>query len=548
MGIITKKLIVMKTKALKLYNYALLILAIISIIVSCKKEENTESELPRLFRPAGVSMNLNKFTLTMSWYAVDGASAYVVQISNDSLLFENIIISDTVFTNIYTKQLGGNMLYSVRIKALGSNKESDFKICGIIRTPTENIFVEKNSYLIDKGTIIVSWSKGKNVTHLLIKAPGFDYRTVELTDNDTLNGFKIVNDLPNNIYTIEIYDNFFKRGYIKIKVDGDYFVSPGDNLQSIIGGAASGSLIYLKPGAYNAGSATININGNITIKGLYPDTIPILFMDDAASNTANMFNIAKTSKINKILFENIDFAGFTMNNPSGGKKIGYLFNQSSECNVDTIMFYNCKIRNLGNTPFRLKDPSVKTISLLSFNNCIIYDIGYASTYALVNNNVATGTISNIEFKNSTIYNFTGSIILHNNNNSNSVILENCTFNEISTSGNATTIRYIIDYGAGYDVTNGIKINNCIFGSTPRDYTGGIRTVNGTNSVTFNNCYYTADYKDDVNALTSYSIKAFVSQYSGNSTDLWVNPLNGDFNFKDKNFSGKSNCGDPRWRN
>lgn len=66
-------------------------------------------------------------------------------------------------------------------------------------------------------------------------------------------------------------------------------------------------------------------------------------------------------------------------------------------------------------------------------------------------------------------------------------------------------------------------------------------------MTITNSYYTADYNDAINAVATYSIKGIVTAYSGNSTDLWINPTKGIFNFKDLSFPGKSNCGDPRWR-
>jgi len=535
----------MKAKYFR-YSFILSIVLITLLNFSCKKEDEDKTELPRLFGPSGINMQLSKNILSLSWYKVDNALAYVVQISQDSLTFENIIISDTVTSNNYSRELGGDALYSVRIKAITKDKESIFKICGTVKTSPENIFIPEKSFLFDKGTIIVTWDKNKNATHLLLKATDFETRNIELNNDDITLGYKIISSLPNNVYTVEIYNGVFKRGILIIKVDGDYFVSQGDNVASVIGNAVDGSIIYIKPGNYNVGGSALNISGNIIIRGLFADTLPVLYMDDAASTTANMINIANSGKISKIVLENIDFNGYTMNDNINGHKIGYLFNQSSACEVDTIIFNNCKIHNLGNTPFRLKDAPQKTIGLLSFNNCIIYDIGYSSTYALINNNIASGIINNIEIKNSTIYNFTGSIILHNSNNSKSVLLENCTFNEISTSGTGTTVRYIIDYSTNYDVENGIIVRNCIFGKTPREYTGGIRTKNGLNSVTVINSYYTADYNDAVNALVDYSIKGIVTSYEGNSTDLWVDPQNGIFNFKDLNFKGKSSCGDPRW--
>lgn len=298
----------------------------------------------------------------------------------------------------------------------------------------------------------------------------------------------------------------------------------------------------IKPGSYNIGGTAFNLTKNIKIRGLYRDTLPVIYMSGATS-TANMLNIATTSQLNYIRFENIEFSGY-LDNVSGGTKIGYMFNQSTACTLGELSFTNCVIRNIGNTPVRLKDAPIKTITNLSFDKCKIFDIGNSSVYALVNNNVAGCSITNISFTNSTVYNFAGSIVLHTTANSNSVTLQNCTFNEISTSGTGTSIRYIIDYNT-YTVTSGVTIQNCIFGSTPRAYTDGVRVSTSTNKL-ISGSYFTSDYKDN-NAATTFSIMGSLTAYSGLSTALFKAPTNGDFSIIDAGFAGKSSAGDPRWR-
>ena len=60
-----------------------------------------------------------------------------------------------------------------------------------------------------------------------------------------------------------------------------------------------------------------------------------------------------------------------------------------------------------------------------------------------------------------------------------------------------------------------------------------------------NTYTTGDFvygsgKDEIPGFPSFT-------YSGTIYDLWNNPDNADFSFKDTGFAGKGNSGDPRWR-
>jgi hypothetical protein len=123
-----------------------------------------------------------------------------------------------------------------------------------------------------------------------------------------------------------------------------------------------------------------------------------------------------------------------------------------------------------------------------------------------------------------------------------------------TSGTAgTSFRRLIDYynttsTTYYSVDKGITINNCIFGSTPRPYAEGVRVNASTNKI-ITNTYYTNDYDDnnDTGATGTSSIIGSLIPYSGASTSLYTDPVNGDFTIKDAAFAGKNTTGDPRWR-
>jgi len=179
-----------------------------------------------------------------------------------------------------------------------------------------------------------------------------------------------------------------------------------------------------------------------------------------------------------------------------------------------------------------------------FDNCQIYEMsfGAGSTYAIISSTVAGSVISNISFSNSTIYNYANSFIAQSASTTNSITIQNCTFNQMEIG---TTVRYLIDCNTTNTVTNGVNISNCIFGSTGT-LTDGIRFLGGT-SLTVAGSYCTNDYIDNHATPTSYTVMARFTPYAGASTALFTSPTTGDFTFKDIAFAGAKTAGDPRWK-
>ena len=87
------------------------------------------------------------------------------------------------------------------------------------------------------------------------------------------------------------------------------------------------------------------------------------------------------------------------------------------------------------------------------------------------------------------------------------------------------------------------MKNCIFGMTKQGGTTatakGVRyNTNGT--ADGSGGYSTSDYSALTNPLSG------LTAYPKLSTDLWTDPFNGNFKFKDATFAGKTTAGDPRW--
>lgn len=197
---------------------------------------------------------------------------------------------------------------------------------------------------------------------------------------------------------------------------------------------------------------------------------------------------------------------------------------------------------------RIQASTSQVIDTLAFNGCTIYDVGFSSTYAIVNSNSAD-YINNIYFNYCTIYNFKGSLVLRTVAapvvaTMGTISVTNCTINQ--GMQDAGTARYLIDAN-NTTITNGITIRNTIFGSAGAAMgANGVRRATGVD-LSITGSYFTTDYVDDpVNVVTSYSIKNFMTAYPVASTTLWNDPILGNFTIKDYTFAGKGVAGDLRW--
>ena len=157
-------------------------------------------------------------------------------------------------------------------------------------------------------------------------------------------------------------------------------------------------------------------------------------------------------------------------------------------------------------------------------------------------------MDNLVIKNSTLSKIKA--FLTSRTNSQSILIDACTINEFALP-DGIVFRWRGAVGTLSNVLNGITITNTIWGPAWDEAKTGKLTVRGiyagleATNWTMTNTYATSDF-----AFTPGSeIPGFPPlAYSKKSSDLWVDAYNGlDFNFKDAGFSGKTNCGDPRWR-
>jgi hypothetical protein len=171
-----------------------------------------------MFRPVNFLADAQGADVEFTWVPISNA-IYVIDISRDSLLFENELFTDTVRgTYVYNiSDLWSEARYSARIKAVSMNpliKESGYKEITFV-TGTENIFYSPEN--IETTQVLLKWIDTKEVSHIVMSVAEMDDVTIDLSDLDKISGEKLIDGLTAETnYTFKIYLGEMLRGIISL--------------------------------------------------------------------------------------------------------------------------------------------------------------------------------------------------------------------------------------------------------------------------------------------------------------------------------------------
>jgi len=519
-------------------------------LTACKEKIDPivdELNFSRSFTPTGLTAQISKITtVTLNWTAVKNVDHYVVEIYQGT----DFIPASSVYTadiagdlTTYTYVLpAGDTQFTARLKCVSSLDgvaESKWISAGFKSDP-ENLFTGFKSEMTGISTCTVRWLPGSTATALV-----FDNGPAEtsypLTAGEIATGVKSLSSIPNGKYEIRLMNSTFVRGRTNIFLEGDVLLAAGGDLAAAIDGATSGNVILLPQGENFAFAGNKTINKSIKIRAINNQNPPTLYVTSGASTTAPMFLIDPSMILtDSIVFQNLVMTGYINNNVAEGMITGvYDQGTSNACNIGTLKFKSCVLKNFSRHLVRLRGTATQIINNIEIDGCIMYDYAFGSNYGVINSSAATGTINNIKITNSTICYIRGAIISYSNGKAcQGITIKNCTFNQLAMD--AATGRYLIDLNATTG-TGEITISNCLFGSTST-LANGIRPNTMTMSIT--GSYYTSDFNDG----TTFPIKSYLTAYANESTALWTDPVTTyDFHFLDTGFEGKSSAGDPRWK-
>src|SRR6056300_89530 len=534
-----------------------LIAAVVLGFVACQKDEPIVFEDVRLFRPVlSTDLYAEGNTIVAEMGNLKAANGYIMEVSRDS--FATVEYQVQVDTNIVRlnesvlgESLFWNMIYQVRATALAENPELNSKpsLLGSVRTETFPTILQEPTYydILDVKARIEWETLGLPVTgikafaadDLRLKTPLLEF---EVSEEENAAGLSIIDGLsPDTLYQIAIYSGDELRGWrnyqtrvadIDKTAAGVVDLTESEDPAAVtnaLDAASDGAIILIKHGVqYDLPDNTHFQNKSFTIRGAYG-----FGKQQAMLYSTNNIDFEGGAVIDHVRFVNLEIRGSSM----GGV---YAINasQGGGTEINEVSFEGCKLVNMRGV-MRMKADGI-TVNNFKINNSLIDSIG---SYGVMTQDKAGSMVKNIAITNSTV-NRT-KYFLVSRNNSESLLLENSTFANLSESG-----RELFRWRqSGQDnITNGVTIKNCIFGHSWDMSNSGVTTVRGMDGLeetTFDisSTFSVADFIWYGNEIPNFP----AANISSTQEELWVDPTNNDFNFKDAGFVGKTSAGDPRWR-
>ena len=563
----------MNTKNIK-KSFAILGVAS-SLLFGCKVADDEVVNLPRLFMPVlSKDLSAKDNTIIVNMANSKAAVAYKVEVSRDTFKTVDFKLKvDTNYVVINSTLLKGDALfwntnYQVRAQAIASDTTQNSKVSnlGIVKTDKfPSILIAPTSADLLDVMARVRWAiNGTTVAKVKVFAKtdlklATPLATYDVSAADNKAGFTIVKKLkPETNVQIAIYDASDKilgwDNFTTIKQGVDTSqpnvidLSDSDDpnaLATALPNVVEGGVIVLKKGAAYTLSTTVPFTKSVTITSAYG------FGDQKTLiNTTGGGLIADGSTIEYIRFNNVEIKGADIG-------ASYVFNpdRATTTLLKELTFDNCILSNMRGL---LRIRTKMFITNYNIKNSIIYSIGNYGILTADTDGAGAAAIDNITFTNSTFSKI--NVFLTSRQNSKTVTLESCTFNELGDVA-STAAGHIFNWrgtsAALNNITGGVKIANCIFGQPwntanattnvaikAKNLTSAINPL-GNTTFSVSNTYGTSDFA--IIAGTEIAgLPSFV--YAKKATDLWVSPgTDLNFNFKDAGFAGKRDAGDPRWR-
>lgn len=543
----------MKIKDLNIKILSFILVIGVVTILACQKEEEVYPRT-RLFQPV-LNEDLYSIdnTIIVNLGNMKEAVNYTIEVSRDSFLTTDYTFqTDTNLVIIDENTVGEELLwftiYQVRATAHANDAAYNSlpSLLGSVRTQKfpSNMNAPSTFDILDTRAKVTWIPYGQPITKIKVFA-GTDARLAsplaeyELTQEEKDAQLKIVSGLvANTQYLMAIYSGDVLRGW-EVYMTREAFVA-GDNvldlsgidstviLADVLGDVADETIVVLEGGkTYMAGGYSFDKSIAFLAGYSFTPAMPVI---DCSSN----FNLNDGSNIDYVTFKDIHL---TAPNGFGGR---YVFNIDKSGSIGELKFESCVIRTLRGI-CRMKGGE-GTLDKYTITDCKVDSI---NGYAVLSVDKNTWMCNDILLENSSISKC--QYFLVSKNNSNSVTIDACTINEAPEKG-----RQMFRWReSGQDeVANGITIKNSIIGhgwnmAGETDYL--IDGFDGLANANWNivNVYTTSDFgyregKDEIPGFPSVT-------YAGTVYDLWTNPDNSIFEFKDTGFAGKGDAGDPDWR-
>lgn len=531
----------------------MLLTSIIGTACTDGNDWNVDSTHDRLFSvtASDISVSAKPTSAEVSWKVVPDAEYYVMEYSTDSLYDEiamggtehSVILGEdkSIVESPYTiTGLQGETKYFLRIKSMSSAK-ADSKWTYLekysFKTSTEQILNEVAS--ITGESAVLSWTEGAEVTLLKLAEDKDDVEKVDTTyiyldaaavaaSSYTLTGLS-----PKTKYSVSIYNGNVKRGTRTFTTTESYpagydivNVTDAEMLNDVFSNPAN----YIQENGGNvvlvfANGSTTDYMGESMELTIPAEFKSVIFWGESG-DTKPVFmpkGLSMAGSHDLIRFYNLD-----LQNTSSGSD--YIVNFNVEGNVGEILIDNCNISKTRGVVRVQSDGAKGSIGSINIDNCVLTDIG---SFAIVQTKVSGFTLNSISLSNSTISTVNAGGVLITQQDNVNISIDACTFYNCVTSG-----KSFIDINKMSNVT--VDVKNTIIGQL-YSYTSGstIKATSVKNIATTTNLFTTTDCP--YNSGYEWGEMLNVS-----STELFVNPAEGDFHIQSASQSDVAGAGDPRW--
>lgn len=545
-------------KNIKLLTVALMVL-MLGTFSSCEEFGfPTDDSYRRLFSPVTFgSENITATSVDLTISKVSEADTYVIEFSEDSLLFSTIVRTEelraenlsyapgskTVYLTRIT-DLKGSTRYSARMKAVssaGDIPESKWDLLTFV-TRSEQIFKNVLSNEKTDMSVILRWdAAGSGITHIMLTNTLTSTSSrIDLTAEDKTASMKLIEGLNGSTtYAADIFNNENKRGSITFRTN-ESVPSEGrvirlngtENLNELLAAESGDLTLVLPAGSMFAAewidpttsntSYTLPLSDNIT-------RLTFWGVEGDVKAKIHATSIKLGAGITELRFKNVEYYGKS-------NTADYVLNENTTRAITHISFEDSEVHTVRGVVRMQNDGNSTTLEKVLFKNTIVHDVG---NYGITHTGAANTKLLDLEIAECTFYNITDPIC-NLKNIATSVVVDQCTF--FNAFGNG---RYFLQFNSTF-LPEKLVVSNCIFGQMNATVLDGSQTMRASNpKITAS--FFTDSYKTaDCFVHTGYPMSGII-EYIGTSSDLFVSPATFNFRIKDTNFAGKETAGDPRWR-
>jgi hypothetical protein len=514
-----------RTMIMKKYTYifSVLLSACAAItFVSCDDEiEPIESlEFDRVLSPLALEAFVRDNTaIELKWKPSNEVDTYIVEFSEDSLEFSNIIFTDEVTEDEipYRHTFAGETRYSARVKAVSEDDKADSKWSTVtIKTLPENIYEDLPLENVLVSTAALAWEAGSEVSHFLI-SPGGTQRPI--TTDEKAAGEATLEGLDaGTSYIVTLYNGNKIRGVVGFNTLLEVNVLASDNLVDRIAAANEGDVLVLESGTYEMGS--VALTKSITIQGQKPFDKPVVYGQLTCGTT-----------ITTVTVKSLVFRG------NGTTTFGQFFNSIAGCNLNSLTIDDCEISHFTNQIIYNEAAASGVYGTIKFKNSFFHDFVGSGGDGI---DFRAGTIGSLQVENCTFANGFRTFLRMQIKCSTS--FKNCTFYKISNYDNGNNHGLFRSHVEG---TFGAV--NCLFVETGVPTPAFATTGNFCRQASYMSTTATYD-NNNIHSCYNLMVGLYTTPGQVDATTLdpgFADAANNDFTVSNQTIID-NNIGDPRW--